>query len=298
MVPVESNGGRTPLWLNLVLWVGAAFLMLGAMEYQERTGPTKELRGSFSVNGVDYEYEVIRSGDSREDARIAVPSPATESNGSLVFKRFNTDDQFTNIPLEVEGNELAAYLPKQPAAGKLEFFIEINTSEGVVRIPESSAENAIIRFKDPVPIFFLLPHILMMFFALLIGMRTGLAAIVTPHEVRKLAWVTLVLMTIGGMILGPIVQKYAFGALWTGVPFGYDLTDNKTLIMWIVWLAVCVLFVLKRPMSGKVVRSAVLVAATVMVVVYLIPHSVRGSQLDYDAIDAGASPEEAVRTGQ
>ena len=35
---------------------------------------------------------------------------------------------------------------------------------------------------------------------------------------------------LGGMILGPIVQKYAFGAYWTGIPFGHDLTDAKNLV--------------------------------------------------------------------
>ena len=45
-------------------------------------------------------------------------------------------------------------------------------------------------------------------------------------------------------------------------------------------------------------RLTVLVAAVVMTVVYLIPHSLRGSQLDYEAVDAGVSAEEAVRTGR
>ena len=40
----------------------------------------------------------------------------------------------------------------------------------------------------------------------------------------------LLLLAVGGFILGPLVQNYAFGELWTGVPFGWDLTDNKTLI--------------------------------------------------------------------
>jgi hypothetical protein len=37
------------------------------------------------------------------------------------------------------------------------------------------------------------------------------------------------------MILGPVVQYYAFGEFWTGVPFGWDLTDNKTLVAVIFW---------------------------------------------------------------
>ena len=34
-----------------------------------------------------------------------------------------------------------------------------------------------------------------------------------------------------------------------------------------------------------------------MVVVYLIPHSMRGSQLDYGRLDAVPDPKDAIRTG-
>ena len=288
----------TPLWLNVVLWIAAAGLMFGAASYQERTGPTKELRGEFEVAGVVHRYELIRSGDSREDARAVIPSVGSGVNAILNFKRYPTADEFRSVPFVLEGDEMVAALPRQPAAGKLEYFVLITTPAGELRIPESADDNAVIRFKDPVPIYVLLPHIVMMFFALLIGMRTALSAIFAPHDMRKLAWVTLGLMTAGGLILGPIVQKYAFGAFWTGIPFGYDLTDNKTLIMWLVWVVACGLFLWKRARSERADRSAVFVAAVVMIVVYLIPHSLQGSELDYEALDEGAPASEAVRTGQ
>jgi hypothetical protein len=124
-----------------------------------------------------------------------------------------------------------------------------------------------------------------MFIALLVGIRAALGALVHPPGIRRLAWTTLGLMTVGGMILGPIVQKYAFGAFWTGWPFGYDLTDNKTLLMWIVWVGAA-LVLWKRPSPrDRIVRGSILVAAVVMMVVYLIPHSLRGSELDYSQLE-------------
>lgn len=295
----DTNSRRvTPLWLNLVLWLAAVVLMFGAAGYQERTGPTKTLRGDFAAGDVSYRYELIRSGDSREDAPVVIPAAASTASASLNFKRYPTADEFTTVTFERVGDELVAWLPRQPAAGKLEYFLTIETAAGAMRIPESTDDTIIIRFKDPVPIFFLLPHVVMMFLALLIGIRTALSAMFALGDMRRLAWTTLVLMTVGGMILGPIVQKYAFGAFWTGVPFGYDLTDNKTLIMWIVWAAVCGLFLWKRAKSPRAERIGVALAALVMVVVYLIPHSLRGSELDYGAVDEGAPASEAVRTGQ
>jgi hypothetical protein len=115
---------------------------------------------------------------------------------------------------------------------------------------------------------------------------------------RTQAWVALVGMTLGGMILGPIVQKYAFGAYWTGFPLGGDWTDNKMLVMWIVWIVACVVLGFGARPERKAGRLVVLLAALVMTTVYLIPHSARGSELDYSKIDAGIDPAKAIETGR
>jgi uncharacterized membrane protein len=214
----------------------------------------------------------------------------------VMYKRYPTGDPFTAIPMESVAGDLQAMLPAQPAAGKLEFYVVLSTPEGRIRIPDGE-ETLIMRFKDPVPLAALVPHVICMFIALLVGVRTALGALFYPEGVKRLAWTTLVLMTLGGMILGPTVQKYAFGAFWTGWPYGYDLTDNKTLIMWLVWVGV-VLVLWKRPSPRDwVVRGAMLVAATVMLAVYVIPHSLRGSELDYQEMQVetgwrGADPLE------
>ena len=74
-----------------------------------------------------------------------------------------------------------------------------------------------------------------------------------------------------------IVQYCAFGEFWTGVPFGWDLTDNKTLIALFFWvLAVIMNRKKERPFY-------VALAAIVLLLVYSIPHSMFGSQLNYES---------------
>ena len=122
-----------------------------------------------------------------------------------------------------------------------------------------------------------------------------LAAIFKDRQLPRLAWITLGLLTVGGMILGPLVQKYAFGALWTGWPYGYDLTDNKTLLMWLVWIVACAVMLKGRE---RVNRWAGILAALAMTAVYVIPHSARGSQLDYSKVQQGVDAKQAVTTGK
>jgi hypothetical protein len=88
---------------------------------------------------------------------------------------------------------------------------------------------------------------------------------------------TIGLLLLGGFLFGPIVQKYAFGNFWTGVPFGYDLTDNKTLIALLAWL-----LALWSLRGGRSARGFVVAAAVIMLVIFLVPHSLLGSELRYD----------------
>jgi len=270
-------------WANLALWILAGLIMFLAADFQERTGPTKDFKGSFAVGGVEYSFALVRSGNTDAQAPLLVPDPGGGVTGQVFFKRYPTGDPFSPLPLESLGAELQGMLPIQPAAGKLEYYVVLDTPDGSVRIPEEG--TLILRYKDPVPLGVLVPHVIFMFIALLVGVRAALGALFYPTGLRKLAWTTLALMTAGGMILGPIVQKYAFGAFWTGWPFGYDLTDNKTLIMWVVWVVVA-LVLWKRPTPrDRVGRGSILLAAVVMMIVYVIPHSLRGSELDYEGLE-------------
>jgi hypothetical protein len=114
-----------------------------------------------------------------------------------------------------------------------------------------------------------------MFLAMLFSTLAGLMSLIRYSLYKKYAIWTLILLSIGGMILGPLVQYYAFGDLWTGIPFGWDLTDNKTLIALIFWiLAVVMNRKQERPFYTAL-------AAVVLLMIYSIPHSLFGSQLDY-----------------
>lgn len=289
---VRGGGGRGR---TVLLWLLAFLLMAGSAVYQRLTGPTHPLRGSFEMAGQEYRYRLTRSGWSYADEPVRIPNPGGEVAGTLYYKRFKTDDSLTGVPMRVQDDELVGDLPRQPAAGKLEYMIVLETPRGPVMIP-GGTDPVVVRFKDNVPIWVLLPHVVFMFFAVLWGIRAGLSALFQPQRMARHAWISLLLMTVGGLVLGPIVQKLAFGAYWTGFPFGYDLTDNKTLLLWMVWVIACGTLVMRSVKDWQ--RRAVVVAATVvMLFVYVIPHSARGSELDYSKLDQGVPPSEAIDQG-
>jgi hypothetical protein len=282
---VPDSGSR---WSPALLWTAALVLMLAAAVWQRLTGPTHPHRWTGVVAGQEVKWRLLRSSVSGPPFMVAVPTPPGVT-GVVRYRRYPTTEPFRDVPMSREGGDLVALLPTEPPAGKLEYSILLATPEGPVRVPEG--QPIVMRFKGDVPALVLIPHVVTMFVSMMIGIRAALAAAVGRPEARRYAWVTVVGIAIGGLVLGPIVQKYAFGAFWTGWPFGSDLTDNKTLAMWLAWVAAVVVFWRRKDPLDRVARWVTVAAAVVMIAVYVVPHSLRGSEVDYSRLDAEKTGE-------
>ncbi|HET8734368.1 MAG TPA: hypothetical protein VFM45_11430, partial [Anaeromyxobacteraceae bacterium] len=172
---------------------------------------------------------------------------------------------------------VGATLPSLPErAGKYEYLVLVDDGTGPRSVTGDRPVYA--RYKAAVPHAVLLVHILVVFLSMMLAIRTGLQALV-GGEVRGLAWATIGSLLLGAFVLGPIVQKYAFGVYWSGWPYGYDWTDNKVLVELLAWVGAAVVMRLGR--SPRVARGAVLAATAVTLAVYFIPHSIFGSEYDY-----------------
>lgn len=256
---------------NLKYWVIAFVLTIAAAYYQRITGPTYPVRGKVETSSGTVKYKLPRSADTKSDLVFGIPVKG-ETRGVLKYKRYNTNDEWTEFDLIPVNDTLKAVLPKQPAAGKIVY--EINLVDGNNIIPLYS-EPIVVRFKGEVPAWALIPHIILIFLAMLLSNLTGILAIKKRDSTRRYVFISAIILFIGGMIMGPVVQKFAFGELWTGVPFGWDLTDNKTLIAMLAWI-VAVVASRKKLSYGWVIAASI-----VTLVIFLIPHSLFGSELDY-----------------
>jgi hypothetical protein len=256
-----------------LFWIIAVLITIAAAMYQRMTGPTYPEKASVTVEGTQYDISLKRSQTNTRPCKISLDI-AGDITGKIYYRRFGTDEEWTASDMQRDGSSLVGELPSQPAAGKLEYFITLATPSGN-EIEIKRDKPIVIRFKGDVPAFVMIPHILIMFLAMLLSNLAGLTAAFGRDEQRKQGRWALWLLLAGGMILGPLVQKYAFGELWTGIPFGWDLTDNKTLIAIIGWIIAVV-------MNRKRARPAYTIAAAILLLlVYSIPHSLFGSQLDY-----------------
>jgi hypothetical protein len=274
---------------KFILWLLAFLITISAAIYQRRTGPTYPKRLPVTVNGATTELKLVRSLSLNEKSRVKLGISDTSVRARLFYKLYKSEGGYTEVPFiysvepihsavmnkvfhMYEDKGFFAEIPKQPAAGKIQYYFEITDNSGSKTYLQDSP--VVIRFKGDVPGFILAPHILLMFIAMLFSTLAGLMAAIKFPQYKKYALWTLYLFIAGGFILGPLVQYYAFGELWTGVPFGWDLTDNKTLIAGIFWLLALI-------MNRRKDRPAyVILAAVVLLLIFSIPHSMFGSELN------------------
>jgi len=258
---------------NVLLWIIAVVLTLSLVVYQRATGPTYPIKGKTEIDGEKIAYSFLRSHDTEINAPVDIILADKDITGQLSYKRYKSYDEWTTIDMKPNDEGLVSELPYLPAAGKMMYNVVL-FKDGV-SYPLND-EPVVLRYKGAVPISVLTPHVFFMFFSLLFGVRAGMEALFRRKDTLFQAGVALFTVIIGGLILGPIVQKYAFDAYWTGWPFGTDLTDNKTAVIFLFWL---IAWLRLRKQPGNKVWPVI--ATIVMLIVYVIPHSVLGSEIDY-----------------
>jgi hypothetical protein len=258
-----------------LLWIFAIALTLSSAVYQRMTGPTYPERVTSEIAGQTVNAKLLTSHSVSTDLPVAVTAADEAITGQVVYRRLGAGDDWTVVAMTRDGEQLTASLPKQPSAGKLEYSVMLES--GGAQLQLSGEEAVVARFKGDVPAAILVPHIFLMFFAMLWSNRAAMEALVKGDRlVRQSLW-ALLMLVVGGLILGPIVQKYAFGAYWTGWPFGGDLTDNKLAVAVLAWA-----FAAWKVRTGF--RWPAVLAALILLAMYMIPHSVLGSTLDYETM--------------
>ena len=249
-------------------WFPAIAITLALSIYQRMTGPTYPQKVVIELNDERYKVRLPRSGVQHDEVIALKDIPQTQGNLTLHYRRYPTSDEYTAVNFRYLDNEWQAALPVQPVAGKLQYYI---TADGK-NYPAD--EPVVIRFRNDVPAIILIPHILLMFCAMLFAVYT-LMLVTMRMEYGKWVKITVGTLFVGGFIFGPLVQHAAFGPWWTGFPYGTDLTDNKTLLSFLFFAAA--LATLKWKYNKWVVAIAVLL----MIAIFTIPHSTFGSEYDY-----------------
>ena len=273
---------------SALLWALSVAATIGCFGYQDKTGPTYPLEGELPTAKGTVNYKFLRSETIGTDLTVMLCDPIPDGvTGYVNYRRYKSNDNWSRIDMAPGRFEFTrrgrtesirgfgVKLPSLPErAGKYEYFVYIDDDQTE---PFSVTRDHPIyaRYKAPVPTWALLVHIFTIFASMTLALRTVLEALI-DGKFKWMLWAAIISLLIGGFFFGPLVQLYAFGVWWSGVPFGYDWTDNKVLIELIFWLLAAMLNRGKRRSRG-----VIYLAGAVTLLVYFIPHSLFGSEFDY-----------------
>jgi hypothetical protein len=255
---------------SLVLWAIALLVTLGSAVWQRLSGPTYPVRVEAVIAGQRIEGRLLRS----QTIAAAVPVSLHAGDGltgEVRWRRWPSEHPWQSVALQRAEDRLVGELPAQTVkAARIEYVVMISDGQG-----RSVDLSTRLRFKGPVPGAVLAVHVAAMFLGMLLSLRTGLEALTRGPRLAPLVAATLVCLGGGGLLLGPVVQKYAFDAYWTGWPVGEDLTDNKLAVAVLAWGVAA--WQLRR---GR--RWWAVLASLITFAIFVIPHSLHGSTHDWE----------------
>jgi hypothetical protein len=233
-------------------------------------------------------FEQVPPG--RPDIVIHVSPPVDID--AVVRYREPGEERFESVEMTpVSEGTWSAKLPAREKGERLEYGLRIST--GGTREDGSSSRSGtesgfhVIKYKGEVSPTILVLHILCMFagFFFIVEALIGSLAMLFKGEgkdftLAQVRWV-LLFTFLGGWPLGFALNWQRFGTVWEGFPFGYDVTDNKTQLVFILWLVVAALswksFACRRTgrdLAGpRTVATAVIVSSVLSLILYLVPHS-------------------------
>ncbi len=198
-------------------------------------------------------------------------------DGSFKIIPFN---QFKDTPYYV------AIVPGDKRGSRNYYYITAIDNEGnKVILPEQNNKDKMklyqLRSEGKASFILKLLHIMLMLTTLIILIHALYYSISylknrdedIPLKLKNLVFWGIVTFFITGFPIGWIIEYQVLGNFWEGIPFGWDITDNKTLLILIYWLAVFIPFGLKK-IASSTMAKLIIFGTIFTLVLFIIPHSI------------------------
>jgi hypothetical protein len=237
--------------------------------------------------------EKIDGGDVDIYANVTIPENVEEYQVKLAYRIGKGD--FISVPMQAQGEDSRTFhgiIPSQPIRTKVYYYLSImDKSENELTLPHRVNllnKPFMIKFKGKVSPVVLIAHIIAIFAGLFFVFLVFFPAVDllkgkdTLRDVSNISLLAVLFIFLGGLPLGWWVTYQTLGVLWEGIPIGWDITDSKTLIVFLYWLVLLYLMkgtILKKDdrlnvFGNKSISIFVILGVILTILIYLIPHSI------------------------
>jgi hypothetical protein len=264
---------------------------------------------SYTEQGVTFDLNTVPKADELGVTQIAVKITGDIQDSSrVVFRQakygttdLTNDDNFSVLimkPSDSVQHEYVIAITTGPKGGRVYYYFELTDNEysPLVSFKAEGNQPFYTKFIGAVPQYVLIGHIFLMFatvFCLALAAMHAFNLLkggTDAGPMARMIFLAALAAFLGGYPFGFAMNYYAFGAIWEGVPFGTDATDNKTQLLFAYLLFVCFssLASLTNRRCGRDLFSTNTLAKltfgalALQLLTYLIPHSIQfGKMLTY-----------------
>ena len=217
-----------------------------------------------------YHLRASEAGDDREGKWIKVDAVPVPGEG-LTYR--------VSVPNQGRGKEFIYYWQVERESGEVLATLPPN--------PEEARETPLwFRFEGARSIPLLIAHIACMFGAFLLMVMAFITACedVTKKDVagrmgKQVLWATVILF-LGTFPIGMWLEYQVYATYWTGIPIGRDITDSKSLIIFLYWIVLLLLLKgsafasdpTKDVVTVKTSRVLTMAGVILSLAAYLVPH--------------------------
>ncbi|NHZ86204.1 MAG: hypothetical protein GWP19_10020 [Planctomycetia bacterium] len=138
---------------TIFYWLLAIIITLSAAVYQRTTGPTYPKKIDLTFADKQYKLKLLRSHSSTKPCLVSLNINDNRIEGKILYRRYPSSDDFSEVIMERNGKNLIAQLPNQAPAGKLEYRVLLNDVENNVEVLNSGP--VVIRFKGALKAMYL-----------------------------------------------------------------------------------------------------------------------------------------------
>jgi hypothetical protein len=278
-------------WRILIAFIFTLVLLV----FARKTTTVQSVHKTVEKSGILIDHNTVPKKVGEGDA--VIPVKVIGANEVKLFYRIGEEElQAVDMGLKEGGNDVfVAFIPYHKKGTQAWYYIEAQKQIGdtklTVSLPDKNSPNfkpILLKFEGNVPPYVIISHVFCTFSAVLFSVLALFSAVDLKRGKSTLkksvifSLFAFIFLFIGFFPLGWTLNYFAFGSLWEAFPFGSDVTDNKSQIVFLSWLVT--LFLVKGTILGKnpsknlvsekTYSFMVIISFVVTVVMYLIPHSI------------------------
>jgi hypothetical protein len=185
-----------------------------------------------------------------------------------------TDFYGVEVPADTLGQRNYYYLEAVDGAGNRVVLPKTATDTY-----KSEYDYFQIRYEGKASFALLLLHIVLMIMAVFLLIHAFYYAMnylftgERENAITRSVNIGTITFFITGFPIGCIIEKQVLGNYWEGVPFGWDITDSKTLIILVMWV-ILIRLQNKNKISMRCYSKWVIINTIITLILFMLPHSI------------------------